>query len=156
VITRSRAEYQREFRKQKKAAGLCFDCGTNPKSNTGRCVSCKEKHKKAGNKYYHEGKGRELEAARNVNQKAKVLDHYGWRCNCHGCSETNPKFLTIDHINNDGYLHRQTMRENICDWLIKNNFPDGFQVLCWNCNAGKRVNGGICPHLDEIKEIKVA
>lgn len=34
----------------------------------------------------------------------------------------------------------------IYDWLIKNNFPSGFQVLCCNCNYGKNSNHGICPH----------
>ncbi len=24
--------------------------------------------------------------------------------------------------------------------------PEGFQVLCWNCNLGKYYNGGVCPH----------
>jgi len=25
-------------------------------------------------------------------------------------------------------------------------YPDGFQVACWNCNAGRDLNGGVCPH----------
>jgi hypothetical protein len=31
-------------------------------------------------------------------------------------------------------------------WLVDNNYPKGYQVLCWNCNCGKRMNDGICPH----------
>ena len=31
------------------------------------------------------------------------------------------------------------------DYLKKNNYPDGFQVLCWNCNLG-RAHYGVCPH----------
>ena len=30
-------------------------------------------------------------------------------------------------------------------WLKKNNFPDGFRVLCMNCNWAKSAFG-ICPH----------
>jgi hypothetical protein len=30
--------------------------------------------------------------------------------------------------------------------IIKTGFPDGYQVLCMNCNWGKRMNKGICPH----------
>jgi hypothetical protein len=30
--------------------------------------------------------------------------------------------------------------------LRKNGFPEGFQVLCANCNIGRHINGGICPH----------
>ena len=31
-------------------------------------------------------------------------------------------------------------------WLRKNGFPPGFQVLCMNCQHGKRMCRGICPH----------
>ena len=34
----------------------------------------------------------------------RVLDHYGRACSC--CGETEPAFLTIDHVNNDGAEHR--------------------------------------------------
>ncbi len=30
------------------------------------------------------------------------------------------------------------------DWLMKNNFPQGFQTLCWNCNFAKH-KFGECP-----------
>jgi hypothetical protein len=36
-----------------------------------------------------------------------------------------------------GYFYR---------WLRKNGFPPGFQVLCYNCNQGKALGGGVCPH----------
>jgi hypothetical protein len=32
--------------------------------------------------------------------------------------------------------------------LIKNNFPDGFQVLCHNCNMSIGLYG-YCPHQTE-------
>ena len=35
----------------------------------------------------------------------KVLIAYGNKCNC--CGEKNIKFLTIDHINNDGAEHKK-------------------------------------------------
>jgi len=31
-------------------------------------------------------------------------------------------------------------------WLKKHKYPDGFQVLCFNCNVGKYLNKGTCPH----------
>ena len=34
-------------------------------------------------------------------------------------------------------------------WLKRNNFPPGYQVLCWNCNCGRSINNGICPHKTE-------
>ena len=30
-------------------------------------------------------------------------------------------------------------------WLVTNNFPKGFQILCSNCNFAKGVLGK-CPH----------
>lgn len=74
----------------------------------------------------------------------------GFKCQC--CSETEPTMLTIDHVNNDGAEHRRSLRNdgsrsaNIYPWLIKNGFPEGFQVLCYNCNISKYRNGGICAH----------
>jgi hypothetical protein len=30
--------------------------------------------------------------------------------------------------------------------IIRNGYPPDFEILCFNCNCGKAVNGGICPH----------
>jgi hypothetical protein len=38
-------------------------------------------------------------------------------------------------------------------WLIRNAYPPGFQVLCWNCNAGRHINGGTCPHQVDISKL---
>lgn len=32
------------------------------------------------------------------------------------------------------------------EWLARHKYPEGFQLLCWNCNCGRAINGGICPH----------
>lgn len=81
-----------------------------------------------------------------------VFTHYGGVCVC--CGESNPKFLTIDHKNNDGAEHRKSVGPNswggrsevMYRWIIRNGFPDSLQLLCWNCNCGRSTNGGICPH----------
>jgi hypothetical protein len=72
---------------------------------------------------------------------------------------TETLFLTIDHINNDGAQHRRPSGrrmkgEKLTRWLILNNFPEGFQILCWNCNCGKSRNGGICPHQKKVGDVK--
>ena len=79
--------------------------------------------------------------------KRLVFDHYGRSCVC--CGESEELFLTIDHVNNDGAEHRRAIGPDICAWLLKNDFPEGFQVLCYNCNCGKQRNGGTCPHQTE-------
>lgn len=85
--------------------------------------------------------------------KDVVFQKYGgYVCAC--CGETEPKFLTIDHINNDGASQRAKDKEhgkNLCRWLFKHNFPSGFQVLCMNCNLGKSRNAGVCPHKTSIR-----
>lgn len=71
----------------------------------------------------------------------------GYRCVC--CGETEPKFLTLDHVFNDGAAHRKKIKNRgagIFKWLRDHGYPAGFQILCMNCNHGKALNNGICPH----------
>lgn len=89
-----------------------------------------------------------------VNQKARrklrdeVLDAYGGGCTC--CGLITKRFLCIDHINDDGFEHRKTVKpSNFYTWLRANEFPPGFQVLCFNCNHAKRF--GPCPHKRTVK-----
>ena len=82
--------------------------------------------------------------------RAKVLSIYGKKCNC--CDEKNIRFMTIDHVNNDGKEERERLNYSggriFYAWLIKQPYqPDRYQTLCFNCNLGKRVNEGICPHI---------
>ena len=76
-----------------------------------------------------------------------IMAYGGYRCAC--CGETEPLFLQLDHIENNGNIHRK--QEGISGArlyrdLIKQGFPPGFQVLCANCNHGKHRNHGVCPH----------
>lgn len=91
----------------------------------------------------------------NLKLKRQVMDAYGGHCMC--CGETELVFLTIDHIDDDGAEHRRQMAAEVGSnysqagsrtyrWLRDNDFPEGFQVLCANCNCGKQWNGGVCPH----------
>ncbi len=90
-----------------------------------------------------------------INQKHKeryqqkrniVLNHYSnGSITCKCCGEPQIEFLSIDHINNDGSTHRKEIGSNLYNWLINNNFPEGFQVLCFNCNFAKGIYG-FCPH----------
>lgn len=67
----------------------------------------------------------------------------GYICRC--CGETEPVFLCLDHINNDGAAHRKAVRpESLYAWLRRNGYPPIMQVLCHNCNNAKKY--GECPH----------
>lgn len=82
--------------------------------------------------------------------KLEVLNAYGGPiCQC--CQETEVQFLSIDHINGGGVQHRKIQRAGLFyPWLKKNGYPSGFQVLCMNCNWGRRLSG-TCPH--QIKKL---
>jgi hypothetical protein len=125
-------------------------------------IENKEKYKEnqkrwleKNSKYYKEYKGgwyrdnaTRLKDYR-LKQRTIVYRHYGNKCAC--CGEDNIKFLSIDHVNNDGHNERKSRggsSDQIIRRIILNNFPDTYQVLCFNCNLGKSRNGGICPHID--------
>ena len=92
-------------------------------------------------------------AISNARIKMEVFSHYSEGyvvCAC--CGEDGIDFLTLDHIENDGAVKRKNgepLGSGLYRYLIKNNYPSGFQVLCWNCNCGKRINKGICPHQNQ-------
>lgn len=97
----------------------------------------------------------EYNRRRNARIRQQVFDHYGWFCACCGAEYAeNPERgalrrinLTIDHVFGDGKAHAEVRgarkHENLARWLIKNNFPRGFQILCWPCNTSK-MNGPCC------------
>lgn len=116
-------------KKDRKKLNLCRNCKEAPLPNRVYCKKCQE-----------------LRSVYRNKTKQKVFDAYGGaKCAC--CGEDMLAFLTLDHINNDGNKHRKEInRTYIYNWVVKNNFPPLFQVLCYNCNQGKRMNGGICPH----------
>ncbi len=86
--------------------------------------------------------------------KAQIYAAYGGtRCGC--CGETEPMFLSIDHVNNDGYSMRKNKIHGSGALLMEyiwrsyrktGQWPRGFQILCMNCQHGKSRNNGICPH----------
>lgn len=50
-------------------------------------------------------------------------------------------------MNNDGAHHRKVVGPAyMAEWFVDNEFPDGFQILCFNCNCGRHRNGDVCPH----------
>ncbi len=87
--------------------------------------------------------------------RAKVMEHYGNVCQC--CGERDQRFFQVDHINNDGNVFRKTHGQvggkNFYVWIIKNNFPSDLQILCSNCNFGKKNYGGICPHMIPLTSV---
>ena len=81
--------------------------------------------------------------------RREIFDHYGWECRC--CGEKIKEFLSLDHINNDGYKDRnpggsKKSGKELYLLVKREGFPDRFQTLCMNCNWGKKLGNGKCPH----------
>lgn len=129
--------------------------GKRPGLTSARCMSCEKERMKV---YYNANKAKKKIwfVARYKRLKDDVFNAYGgYKCHC--CGETEPMFLTIDHIDGKGADHRRSMTakgRNYRDatgyktyrWLENNGFPPGFRILCANCNHGSYRNGGVCPH----------
>ena len=89
---------------------------------------------------------REHQKVYNARLRQNALDAYGRECAC--CGEDIERFLTIDHVKDDGKNMRLEHGTGIQfhRWLKRQKYPDGFQILCFNCNIGRSLNGGKCPH----------
>lgn len=113
---------------------------------------CKKCRKYRDKKRYENRKEliREKQRIYDLSIKMRVIEAYGSKCACPGCTIDTVEFLTIDHINNDGAEDRRQNGKKsggkLYRWLIQNNFPkDSYQLLCYNCNCAKGFFG-YCPH----------
>jgi len=87
-------------------------------------------------------------SVRNTKRKIKVIQHYGGVCSC--CGEYRIEFLCLDHKYGGGNKHREDIGSGtpMYKWVINNNFPPLFRVLCHNCNMALG-SYGYCPHTEE-------
>ncbi len=155
----------------------CIECTREFKSNNKKRIYCSEYCKKTvKNKkssiYYHNNKSKIMERTKKYARlnndkrtmylrkyrkklKNEFLNMYGNSCIC--CGENkDDRFLTLDHVNNDAYKQKAN-GSNLLEYkkAVKEYRPDLYQVLCWNCNCGKNVNGGICPHKEILCQQKL-
>ena len=161
-----RREYMRAWREARTAAGQCWGCRQPAANGTNRCEECTEKARAQGIARRAKRKvqgmciicGKPVMTSRATCQaciareansqqryRSAVLDHYGRTCAC--CGEDEERFLCVDHINNDGAAHRAMVGTGVNRWVVKNGYPEGFQILCFNCNVGRQLNKGVCPHV---------
>jgi hypothetical protein len=83
------------------------------------------------------------------NLRYEILSHYsGEQPKCVKCGFSDIRALCLDHINNDGAAHRRSLSNN--SWrggnavgvyvdIRRRGFPEGYQILCHNCNRIKEV-----------------
>ncbi len=90
-------------------------------------------------------KAKLIKSKREYRYKYKfiVVAHYSMgEMRCRECPCNDLFCLQIDHIEGGGNQHREELKSKKCNlyhWLINNDFPEGFQVLCANCNVRKRI-----------------
>lgn len=86
----------------------------------------------------------ERRRARGIEQRNRtrltVFSHYcGGLPRCQSCGVVDLRVLTVDHIEGGGTRHRRKIhRSNFYKWLLDAGFPDGYQILCMNCQWIKR------------------
>ena len=79
-------------------------------------------------------------------------------CNCCG-ENSHVDFLAIDHITGKNQMDSEPKLiklgyssklkgKYLINWIIENNYPKGFQILCHNCNVAKGLigNDNTCTH----------
>lgn len=129
----------RRYRQSKTARGECRKCHDAIDILLSK-IHC--------TKHHNEQNARSRRIFRGL--KLLVYTKYGKKCAC--CGEAEFSFLTIDHIGGGGNKHRKLIGKTssrIYRWLRNNNFPEGFQILCANCNQSKSQNGQ-CAHHQEV------
>ena len=88
--------------------------------------------------------------------KQQILDAYGRTCVC--CGESNPLFLTLDHVNGNGNASMKAVKKggrNYYGWVRAQGFPAGYQTMCFNCNCSKG-KGDCCAHeLDQWRVMAI-
>ena len=88
--------------------------------------------------------------------KSRVISYYSLGTNkCSCCGEWRMEFLSLDHTRtelrgNANYGYRKTDRNHLYQWIVRNGYPSGFDVLCMNCNFAKGHHGE-CPHKKETQ-----
>lgn len=88
--------------------------------------------------------------------RREAIQEYGGRCAC--CGEKDWRFLTLDHVRNDGAAHRRAISgakrgQKFYQALKRRGWPDKerLRVLCFNCNISRQ-NSPMkrCAHEDPL------
>lgn len=125
--TEERKQYAKEYRV------------THKKEMQERDKQYYQEHKLAAC-YYARLRGKELGFLR----KTEVMMYYSnpqGSVVCNNCGEQDIDVLCIDHIKGGGSKHRKELGMQAGGrfylYLQQQDYPEGYQVLCYNCNTKK-------------------
>jgi hypothetical protein len=112
----------------------------------GKCGMCLSRRRYWDDPEKHRDQSRRAQAEGRQHLRDQMVAAYGGQCSCPRCPETNPAFLTLEHVNGDGKAHRAKVGSHTYADLRRRRWPkEGYTLLCWNCNAMTR-GGRTCPH----------
>lgn len=126
------------------------------------CKECSKKRKREDKSGYlkkyrkeHYATNRDLVKAKtraiSLDIRQKTIALYGGKCAMCGISEFD--ILTIDHIHYGGRKHVRDSGGCIPMYrkMLKDYRPDLYQVLCYNCNCGKKTYQRAAEYSGKIK-----
>ncbi len=138
--SQKRKDCLKRFYEKRRRNGLCKRCGSPLSEAKLFCGACRQKLSDAN-------------SARLQSLRKQVIAGYGNKCAC--CGESNYEFLSIDHKEYRACEERKKFGRclsttELCHKILRENFPDMFQILCHNCNMALGI-WGYCPHRPEIR-----
>lgn len=142
-------------RKTGKRRYECIDCNKkrvdlhHQENREKRLAQARERYNADPFAYWHPARRKranEVARARYEKLRSEVFERHGGECQA--CGETEWLFLTLDHRNNDGWKQRakdpyRQAGAGLYKKILRYGMPDDIEILCFNCNFGKRRNGGV-------------
>lgn len=133
-------ERQREYRKRPEVKERFAGYIKTYREKHGDKILAKARERDRRNRDDPKLKLRVEENARRhkVKLKETIVRHYSnGSMMCAWCTEGRMPCLSIDHIEGGGNAHRKSILvsagQNFYQWLKAEGFPEGFRVLCMNC-----------------------
>lgn len=102
---------------------------------------CTPKHREWVEK--NKEKVRQYNRERSLGRKRQVLTYYSPNkvlcCSWLGCFVDDIDMLSLDHLDNNGARDIRGSGKALYNSLIRENFPSGFQTLCYNHQWKKEI-----------------
>lgn len=123
-------------------------------------AATKEKHAERWQAYYSDNADaiNRVKNERREQEFQEFIGLFGGRCEF--CEETEPEFLTADHVQDDGFVRRES-KNQILRLVAEKGLEEvkrRIRILCYSCNSGRNAENPIAwrgihfgPQLDTSK-----